>query len=436
MGPAVWPRAHADRGRRLRVQPVDARVPRGAAPAVCVAGAGQFCRPPGAVRIGRSGLQTRPGGGAGGGGAHVCRLSAGRDAGRGHAQCCRDSRHDFAHGEFCAATRGAAAGDGAGVSGARRDRGHRAHRGRRAGGAEQRHRGVARACGLHGASQCGRGARRGLRRGADHQRAPAGIHAGARLSARRRAARVSQHRPRPRGGAGRGRCDRARVVAGGGGAGAHGGAIERVARGAPVRRLGCVFGRVGQPARGRDRARTGAPRRDRRALRNRRGGRRRGLHHEGGAGPADGAGAAREHRAVPRAARLARAQSRGQSLGGQQIPRALQHRAQIPRRRAQKRSAHAGEPRHRLRRAAHRPGFLFHGQPGQRPRRHRRTSRRRVQPDPLRHGQRLDHELPFCAHAQGHDDHAPPSTAHPRDGHQCGPLPRRRVDGGAHGGLV
>ncbi len=80
-------------------------------------------------------------------------------------------------------------------------------------------------------------------------------------------------------------------------------------------------------------------------------------------------------------------------------------------------------------RAARPSRASLHEQPGQRPRGHRRAGRRRLQPDPLRHRQRLDHQFPVRADAEDHDDDAAPPAADPRDGHQRRPLPRRRADG-------
>ena len=64
---------------------------------------------------------------------------------------------------------------------------------------------------------------------------------------------------------------------------------------------------------------------------------------------------------------LARPDPRKQSVRRQPVSRPLQHRAEIARRRAQKRSAHAARYRHRLRAAAARiadPGFTFMNGPG------------------------------------------------------------------------
>ena len=172
------------------------------------------------------------------------------------------------------------------------------------------------------------------------------------------------------------------------------------------------------------------PGRDRRADRS------RVLHPREHARPRHGAALPGEDRDLQGARRLARPQRGGQPDRRQQVSRSLQHRHQVDRRGAQEGSGRAPRLRDRLRRADDAAGLLLHGQPGQRPRKHRRPDRRGLQPDLLHHRQRLDHEFSVRADDQVHHHHRALEPAVEGHGRQRRALPRRHVDGGArHGNL-
>ena len=199
--------------------------------------------------------------------------------------------------------------------------------------------------------------------------------------------------------------------------------------GSAVRRFGRLLGHLGQPAGLMGRARIGARRRRRQSGRNRRADRRRALRAQECARRRYRAALSNDGRALQGKGCLARRVVRGQPVGRQQIPRALQYRAQVDRRGDEAPSGCAAGLLHRIRRAHAGGRLLLHGQPRQRPREHRRTGRRGLQRDLLRHRQRLDHQLSLCADAQDRHHHAALRATGCGHGRQCWGLPGWRVDG-------
>jgi hypothetical protein len=129
----------------------------------------------------------------------------------------------------------------------------------------------------------------------------------------------------------------------------HAGADFRPPHRAAVRWLRRVFRRLRQPAGGCARTRGDPPWRHRCDDRDRRSHRRRSLPVAPRARSRDGQVSAGLHRAFPRAPALARHHTGKQSIGRQPLPRLVQHRDQVARRRAQEGPAGSARLRHRVR---------------------------------------------------------------------------------------
>ena len=212
---------------------------------------------------------------------------------------------------------------------------------------------------------------------------------------------------------------------------AHRTAAVAAEAGAPVRRLRRLLRHLGQPAGGAGGAGADPPRRRGQSRGNGRADRRRAVRPAERARPRNRGAFPAHGRALQGARRLARVHRGGESLRRKQVPRSLQHRAQVDRGGAKTGPGRASRPRHRLRRADARAGVLLHGQPRQRPGEHRRSGRGRKQHDLLRHRQRLDHQLSVRADDQDRHHLAALPAAGGGHGRRRRCLPGRHPDGRA-----